>query len=57
MEITIDEVIAFQAAFEIDFGEHITADEAREMLIRLVTFYERIAEPLPIAPAVTYDMA
>jgi hypothetical protein len=48
MTITPEELHAFQEAYKIDFGEAITEDEAREMLTRLVLFYERMAQPLPI---------
>jgi hypothetical protein len=42
-----EELRAFQDAYRKDFKEDISLDEAREMLMRLVRFYERIAEPLP----------
>jgi hypothetical protein len=55
MEITDQEISAFQDAYEIDFGEAINADQAREMLTRLVILYERLAEPLPALPKIRYD--
>jgi hypothetical protein len=54
MEITSKELLAFQDAYEIDFGEEITVEEAREMLKRLIIFYARLAEPLPELPEIRY---
>ena len=39
MEIASHRLTEFCAAYQQDFGESISADEAREMLSRLVTFY------------------
>jgi hypothetical protein len=55
MEISDEELCAFQSAYEVDFGEEITEDEAREMLTRLVVLYERLAKPLPRRDAVRYE--
>ena len=55
METTREDIRAFQEAYEADFGETITDEEARELLTRLVVFYERLAEPLPRSPMVSYD--
>lgn len=56
MVISLDELRTFRDAYEIDFGEEITEDEAREMLTRLVMFYERMAQPLPTPPVIAYDV-
>jgi hypothetical protein len=55
MEISDKELCAFQEAYEVDFGETITEDEARGMLTRLAVLYERLAEPLPSRANVTYQ--
>jgi hypothetical protein len=55
MEISDSELLAFQEAYEVDFGETITDDEARDMLLRLVLLYERLAQPLPNETPVTYE--
>jgi hypothetical protein len=47
MEISDDVVKEFQDAYEVDFGETVTESEARDMLLRLVLLYERLARPLP----------
>lgn len=49
MKITTDRLREFQVAYEQDFGESITADEAHEMLTRLVTLYELVMRPLPVS--------
>ncbi len=49
MEITTTRLHEFQEAYEHDFGETITQDEAREMLTRLVTLYELVMRPLPVS--------
>lgn len=49
MEITTARLHEFQEAYEQDFGESITADEAHEMLTRLVTLYELVMRPLPVS--------
>jgi hypothetical protein len=49
MEITTDRLREFQVAYEHDFGESITADEAHEILTRLVTLYELVMRPLPVS--------
>jgi hypothetical protein len=54
MEITSEELQGFINAYAIDFGEEISVDEAREMLTRLVQLYERVSEPLPVPPTVSY---
>lgn len=54
MNITEQEIRDFQEAYEIDFGEEISPDEAREMLMRLVQFFELITRPLPHPVDVTY---
>ncbi len=46
MEITDEELVAFQEAYAIDYGEEIALDEGRAMLARLVLFYECMGEPL-----------
>lgn len=48
MEITDARLREFQVAYEQDFGETITQDEAREMLTRLVTLYELVMCPVPV---------
>jgi hypothetical protein len=47
MEITIERLREFQDAYKKDFGEDFSPEEAREMLSRLVTFYELLLRPLP----------
>jgi hypothetical protein len=47
MEITNERLREFQDAFRKDFGEDVSPEEAREMLSRLVTFYELLSRPLP----------
>lgn len=47
MEINPNRLHEFQDAYEQDFGEKITTDEAHEMLTRLVTLYELVMRPLP----------
>ena len=47
MDITPTRLHEFQEAYKKDFGENISLDEAREMLTRLVTFYELLLQPLP----------
>jgi hypothetical protein len=47
MELSNECLREFQEAYEIDFGEQIALDEAREMLTRLVTFYELVSRLLP----------
>jgi hypothetical protein len=49
MEITPKRLHEFQVAYEQDFGESITTNEAQEMLNRLVTLYERVMRPLPVS--------
>jgi hypothetical protein len=49
MKITAERLHEFQSAYEQDFGESITADEAHEMLTRLVTLYELVMRPLPVS--------
>lgn len=49
MEINAARLREFQEAYEQDFGESITADEAHEMLTRLVTLYELVMRPLPVS--------
>ena len=39
MITSMERLEQFQQAYQQDFGECISADEAREMLSRLVTFY------------------
>lgn len=55
MNFTDEELRQFQDAYSIDFGDTLTADEARDMLTRLVLLYERLAQPLPEQPRVLYD--
>jgi hypothetical protein len=55
MDISDSELLAFCEAYETDFGETITDDEARDMLLRLVLLYERLAQPLPNEAPVTYE--
>ncbi len=52
-----EELCAFQDAYRSDFKEEITLDEAREMLTRLVLFYERVAAPLPNKHAETDEVS
>ncbi len=49
MEITDARLHEFQVAYEHDFGELITTDEAHEMLTRIVTLYELVMRPLPVS--------
>ena len=48
MEINAARLREFQEAYEHDFGELITTDEAHEMLTRLVTLYELVMRPLSV---------
>jgi hypothetical protein len=47
MDIARERLEEFRSAYEQDFGELISIDEAREMLTRLVTLYELVGRPLP----------
>ena len=55
MEFTSKELSEFVDTYAIDFGEEISVDEAREMFARLVQLYERVSEPLPVPPTVSYS--
>jgi hypothetical protein len=57
MEISDHELTDFQAAYAEDFGESISTAEAREMLQRLVTFYEVVSRPLPSSASEAGDTA
>lgn len=46
MAITNERLREFQEAYKQDFDEDISPEEAREMLSRLVTFYELLLRPL-----------
>lgn len=47
MEISNERIKEFQEAYRIDFGEAISAAEAREMLTRVVNAYCLLLRPLP----------
>lgn len=47
MHISDERLKEFQEAYEADFNEEITKEEAREMLSRLTKLYELLIQPLP----------
>lgn len=47
MELTDDDIRAFADIWETQFGEKLTADQARTEAQRLLEFYAALAEPLP----------
>ena len=47
MQIPDERLRQFQTAYQLDFGEEITLEEAREMLSRLVSLYDLLLRPIP----------
>lgn len=47
MSISEERVRDFIRAYREEFGDELSADQAREMLTRLVTLYQLLARPLP----------
>jgi hypothetical protein len=47
MMISNERLEEFQDAYRDDFGADISAEEAREILSRLVTLYDRLRRPFP----------
>lgn len=47
MNISNERLQEFQDAYKLDFEEDISPESAREMLSRLIAFYEQLLQPLP----------
>lgn len=54
MRITEERLVEFQQAYEEDFGEAISLEEAREVLSRLAALYRVLLRPLPARPGQQY---
>lgn len=50
MNISNERLQEFQDAYKQDFDNDISPEAAREMLSRLVTYYEQLLQPLPGDP-------